>query len=67
MKFRDSSEVKPPTGDLEEIVARIHHDLRKEREARAWRENAPERRRTMLALLLMVVSLALAIYVATFV
>ena len=67
MKFRDSSEVKTPTGDLEALVARIHQDLRKEREERAWRENAPERRKKMLALLVMVVSLALAIYVARFV
>jgi hypothetical protein len=66
MKFRDSSEVKPPTGDLEALVARIHQDLRKERKERAWRENAPERRRTMLTLLLMIVPLALAIYLVTF-
>jgi hypothetical protein len=67
MKFRDSSEVKPPTGDLEALVARIHQNLRNERKERAWRENAPERRRTMLALLFMVVPLALAIYLATFI
>lgn len=65
MKFRDSSELKPPTDDLEALVARIHQDLRKERKERAWRQNAPERRRTMLALLLMMLPLALAIYLAT--
>jgi hypothetical protein len=67
MKFRDSSEVKPPTSDLDALVARIHQDLRKERKERTWRENASERRRTMLALMLMIAPLALAIYLATFI
>jgi hypothetical protein len=67
MKIRDSSEVKPPTGDLEALVARIHQDLRKERKARAWRENAPERRRTALVLLIFMLPIALAIYMSTFI
>ena len=65
MKIRDSGEVRPPTGDLEALVARIHQDLRRERKARAWRDNAPERRRTVLTLLTVLLPIMLAIYLAT--
>ena len=46
------------TPDLEALVARIHQDLRKERRARKWREGAPDRRKTLIALLLLLIPLA---------
>lgn len=62
MKIRDSSEVQPPTGDLDTLVARIHDDLRKERKARAKRERAPDRRKALLALLLIATCLMAMVY-----
>ncbi|WBO20804.1 hypothetical protein [Sphingomonas abietis] len=58
MKTSDSSEAPPPTGDLDILVARIHQDLRKARDARAWRSRAQYRHKMLLALLVAAVPIA---------
>jgi hypothetical protein len=58
----DRPELPTTSPDLTALVARIHQDLRKERRARKWREGAPDRRKTMLAALILLIPLAIGIY-----
>lgn len=65
MRMRDSREVRPDKADLAALVDRIHEDLRKERKARRWRENAPERKKTALVALILLIPIAIGLYLAT--
>jgi hypothetical protein len=58
----DRSELPTTSPDLGALVARIHQDLRKERRARQWREGAPDRRKTLVALLILLIPLAIGLY-----
>lgn len=64
MRMRDSREVPPAEADLAALVDRIHTDLRQERKARRWRENAPERKKTMLVALILLIPIAIGLYLS---
>ncbi|WP_454884426.1 hypothetical protein [Sphingomonas oryzagri] len=58
---RDRPELPTVFPDFEALVVRIHDDLRKERRARKWREDAGNRRKTLLAALVLLIPLAIAL------
>jgi hypothetical protein len=60
----DRTDLPATDADFEALVARIHQDLRKERRIRKWRQGAPDRRMTLLALLLLLVPLAIGLYLS---
>jgi len=59
-----SNDLPADSADFEALVARIHQDLRKERKARKWREGAPDRRMTILALLIVIVPMVIGLYLS---
>jgi len=65
MRMRDSREVHPAEADLAALVDRIHADLRQERKVRRWRENGPERKKTALVALILLIPVAIGLYLST--
>jgi len=60
----DRNDLPAASADFEALVARIHQDLRKERKVRKWREGAPDRRMTVLALVIVIVPMAIGLYLS---
>lgn len=65
MRMRDSREVHPTEADLAALVDRIHANLRQERKVRRWRENAMERRKTVLVALILLIPIAIGVYLSS--
>lgn len=57
----DRPELPTTFPDFEALVVRIHQDLRKERRARQWNEGASDRRKTLIAALVLLIPLAIGI------
>lgn len=65
MRMRDSREVHPAEADLAALVDRIHADLRQDRKAHRWHENARKRKKTLMMALILLVPIAIALYLST--